>query len=147
MRCAAVAAVVVLGLAVTGCASNAHSSSGDDAKAPSGPSSVSTWYGQGGTTLVRQIGTDLTAIGAAAPDAARMIPACRQLATDVTAARNYPQVPDGQAQAHWATALDELTATASDCTSGDTARADADIRKASLDMQQLNARVNELGNA
>jgi hypothetical protein len=137
----------VIGLAVAGCASGTGSTGGDDSKPTSpGPATVTDWYAQGGTTLTRQIASDLTAIGAAAPDAGRMKPACAQLATDTAAARNYPPIPDRQAQQHWASALNDLTATATDCTAGDTTKADTDIRKASSEMQQLTARVNGLGN-
>lgn len=147
MRCTTAVAVVVIGLTVAGCAQGAASTGGNDSKPPSaGPATVTDWYTQGGTTLTQQIASDLTAIGAAAPDTTRMKPACTQLATDTAAARNYPRIPDGQAQAHWATALDDLTATSTACTAGDTAQADSDIRKASLEMQALTTRVNALGN-
>jgi hypothetical protein len=145
VRYTAAAAVFVIGVAVAGCASGTSGSGGDDGKPSTpGPGSVAAWYGQGGTTLTRQIGTDLTAISAAAPDATRMAPACTQLGRDATAAGNYPPIPDTQAQQHWAAALADLTATATACTSGDVAQADEDIRQASLHMQQLTTRVDQL---
>jgi hypothetical protein len=148
MLCTTAVAVVVIGLAVAGCTQGAAGTGGNDGKPPSaGPATVTDWYAQGGTTLTQQIAADLTAIGAAAPDTARMKPACAQLATDVSAARNYPRIPDGQAQQHWTAALNQLTATASACTAGDTATADADIQHASREMQALTARVNSLGGA
>lgn len=147
MRCTAIAAAAVISMAIAGCANGTSGTGGDDSKATSpGPATVTDWYTQGGTALTQQIGSDLTAISAAAPDAGRMAPACAQLATDTTAARNYPQIPDGPAQQHWARALDDLGATATACTAGDTAAADRDIRKASLEMQALTGRVNQLGN-
>lgn len=115
--------------------------------------SVPAWYAAGGATLTTKLGADLAAIGAdaASSDSATLKTHCDALATDTGAATNYPPIPDQQAQQHWKTALDSLTAGSRDCsksaTTGDAnllATADQEIKTAGAEMAKVTARVNTL---
>lgn len=154
-RTTAVVSILAAGLIATGCAHNSNDSPG--ARTPTGITnptvSVPAWYAAGGADLTTKLGADLAAIGAdaASSDSATLKTHCDALATDTGAATNYPPIPDQQAQQHWKTALDSLTAGSRDCsksaTTGDAnllATADQEIKTAGAEMAKVTARVNTL---
>jgi hypothetical protein len=149
----ALAAAAISLLATTGCGSSGDTTSGGQDAKPSradGPRDVVDWYGQGGATLVTHLGADLSAIAAdtaTTPHAPALAGHCQALATDTTAATNYPPIPDGQAQGHWAKALDMLAAGARDCQGGHLDRSGPEIRDAGTEMRQATDRINQLTGA
>jgi len=104
------------------------------------------WYTQGGARLITQIGADLSAISgdSAAGHTADALGRCRDLGDVTGAARNYPRIPDPEAQKDWSAALGQLATGALDCQAGRFDRSGSEIREAGGYMRQATDRVNEL---
>lgn len=131
-------------------ATSACAPTGRRAPFPSrGASRIVDWYAEGGQRLNVLLQADLTAINTA--DETAISAACDTLTAHIGAARRYRQMPDVQAQAHWAAALTHLKRAADDCAAG-TSRDDAEllassqeaIRAAAAEMRAMTARVNVL---
>jgi hypothetical protein len=149
VRCGAITAALI-GLAAVGCASGTGGQDAKPSTVTSGPRDTVDWYAQGGATLITHLGADLTAIAtdtATTPPAPALGGHCQALATDTAAAHNYPPIPDDQAQAHWAKALDNLTSGAHDCQDGHLPRSGTEIRDAGAEMRQTTDRINQLTGA
>lgn len=157
-RTTGIVTTLAAGLLAAGCGSS--SDTAPATRTPTGvtnpTASVPAWYGAGGAALTTKLGTDLAAIGADATssDTAALKTHCDELATDTTAAVNYPPIPDVQAQQHWAAALRALTSASRDCSNsastGDAGllgTADEEIKTAGAEMAKVTARVNALNQA
>jgi hypothetical protein len=140
-------AIISIGLFGLGAPALAAPPDPDTAKA------VAKWVLNGGEADLRKLGTDFGELekAANANDLHAMSTSCKHLQRDVNASQDYDPIPDKQAQASWAKALDLYEQGAKDCIKGaDTANSDLLIKASkeiidgSTDLQKVTARLKEI---
>lgn len=138
----------VLGLAVTTAAA-AVAPSPD----PATQQAVSKWVQGGGQKELEALGTDFRELEAAANanDLGAMETSCQHLKRDVDASQAYDPIPDAQAQASWAKALDQYEKGADHCIKGAATaeedlliQASTEIVAGSDELQKVSVRLKEI---
>ena len=119
--------------------------------AATGAQAVKDWYSSGGQDNINTISATMDKIGKDGTDAAGLATDCQQLVSDITAAQTGAPIPDAQAQASWATALDHLHLGASDCAAGAKAsngdqisKGATEISEGTTDLIAVSTRISQL---
>jgi hypothetical protein len=116
---------------------------------------VVKWFTHGGDKRITALQHDfeLIAKSAEATDLPGVKTNCTTLGTDVDKAQDYSPLPDGEAQLHWAAALDMYAHAAGDCVKGAEAidsglllKANDEMSQGSVELTKATARVEDILN-
>ena len=106
--------------------------------ASSSPSAdtVASWAKGGGLDKIDAVTTDISAIHNAGSNASLVRDACAELEASATAGELYRQIPQPQAQQHWAAALGAFKAAAGECLAGIDQNKPDLLKKTTLDLDK-----------
>lgn len=120
---------------------------------PAAAQAVARWVTGGGAADLKALGSDFTALEAAAnaEDMPKMGAGCDALLVDVQAAQHHAPIPDAQAEKEWAAALNLYAQGAAHCSAGAKTQdfglitqASDEIIKGSTNLDNVTARLKAI---
>jgi hypothetical protein len=97
---------------------------------------VTSWARGGGLDKIDAVTTDIAAIHDAGADASKVREGCAELEASATAGELYRQIPQAQAQQHWAAALGAFKSAAGECLAGIDQNKPELLKKTSSDLDK-----------